>query len=118
VRFVRLTAHARQDIAAIYEYSLETFGDAARNRYELLINSALRALAEDPSRAGIQSRAELDDGVLLYHVRHARMHLPRGARVGAPRHYILFRADEEKIVVLRILHDAMDVLAHLPREDD
>jgi toxin ParE1/3/4 len=38
---------------------------------------------------------------------------------GRGRHVLFFRpADENIIVVLRILHDAMDVARHIPREID
>ena len=52
----------------------------------------------------------------LYHIRNSRRRAPASQRVGNPRHYIVFRADENWLDILRVLHDAMDVLAHVPRD--
>lgn len=116
MRLVRLTLPARADIDDIRAHSIEQFGAAAEDRYSTLIEAALINLRDNPTRAGVQTFDHTD--VCAYHLQHARRQVPVAQRVGNPRHYIVFRATNETLDILRVLHDAMDVLAHLPREDD
>jgi len=50
---------------------------------------------------------------LLYHLRHARL---RGASPRQPRHIIAFVDDGVTLHVVRVLHEAMDIGAHLQDE--
>jgi toxin ParE1/3/4 len=112
---VRISREARRDLVNIYADSLDRFGEEARARYERLIRAALRDLAENPNRAGVR---ELD-GIApkLYHLRHSRKRAEQAGRVRAPRHYIAFHADAQRIEIVRILYDTMDLESQLTDEE-
>ena len=102
---LRITGPARRDIDAAIIWSLGKFGADARDRYRELISLALNAIASGAAR-GATVRPELGDGVVLYHLRHARGEL---AIVQSPRHFLVYRFDGETAIILRMLHDAMDL---------
>ncbi|MDZ4085779.1 MAG: type II toxin-antitoxin system RelE/ParE family toxin [Tabrizicola sp.] len=83
------------DIGAIWDYTAEIWGMDQADRYVDDIRSACLALA-DGERAG--RRVDVRDGYLKY---------PVG------RHLIFFRQDRPGIVVIRVLHQSMDVERHL-----
>jgi toxin ParE1/3/4 len=118
---VRLTAPARHDIARLLDWSAENFGAAGRRRYQLLINTALRAIAADPNRAGSRDEPRIGLGRRIYHLRHSRERAkgPDGA-VRLPRHNLIYRVLEtaDVVIVLRVLHDAMDLSRHIPSSAD
>jgi toxin ParE1/3/4 len=58
----RLSAAARADVVEILAWSQEQFGESARLRYEALLVTALRDIAEQPERAGSIARPELGSG--------------------------------------------------------
>lgn len=113
---LRLTAPARRDIAALLDWSAEHFGAAGRRRYEALLEAALRDITADPLRAGSREEPKLAPGLRIYHLRQSRdrAKLREGA-VRSPRHILIYRRTSEEIVtVLRVLHDAMDLVRHVP----
>lgn len=116
MRKLDVAAAARGDIQRILQNSQEVFGDRARKRYRSLIEQSLRDLVEDPERGGTAGREELATELRLYHIRHSR------ARVAIPpkqaSHLILFRYNAKCVFVLRVLHEAMDVLAHTEAGED
>jgi toxin ParE1/3/4 len=105
---VRLTTAARADYRDVLRWTAEHFGELQATRYQEMLDDALRGLSGGPSIPGVRRRDDLDPGVLLLHV-------SRGTRKG--RHLIAFAVervgDHQAIVVLRILHDAMDLARHL-----
>ena len=118
-RRITLTLRARDDIANILDYSAEQFGGPARERYEALLQTVLLELADDPTRAGSQARPEFTGTVRTYHLRHSRRRQRQaGASVpAAPRHLIVYRhPGPDELVILRVLHDAMELSQHLPDE--
>ncbi|WP_375267580.1 type II toxin-antitoxin system RelE/ParE family toxin [Phenylobacterium sp.] len=117
-RKVRLTPAAEQDIADLLDRSADQFGDAGRDRYEHLLETALRALAEGHPN-GSRERPELGPGLFAYHLRHSRgrARLGGGRAVGRPRHFLIYRhPSHDLVLVLRVLYDAMDLARHV--EDD
>jgi toxin ParE1/3/4 len=117
---LRLTARGERDIAELLGWSQQSFGPAARRRYEALIAAALRDIAQDWRRVGSVQRGELGAGRLVYHLRHSRerARIEDGV-VQAPRHFVVYRQfSREIVVVLRVLHEAMDLRRRLdaPRE--
>ncbi len=113
---LRLSATAREDIVDLLAWTNEHFGEQARLRYERLIVTALRDLAEDPERVGSIDRAELGLHVRSYHLRHSRDRVPgeKGV-VRRPRHFLLYRISPAGVIgVGRVLHDAMELERHLP----
>lgn len=105
---VRLAAAAEADVRAIFLWTVEHFGVEQARRYRATIFAAFRDLDDGPEAAGVRDRAEVGRGLKSLHVaRHGR----RG------RHLILFTAGaENRIQILRILHDSMDLARHLPGE--
>jgi toxin ParE1/3/4 len=83
------------DIGTIWDYTAETWGIGQADRYVDDIRNTCVALAEG-KRAG--RRVDLLDGYLK---------LPVG------RHLIFFRHVGTGIVVIRVLHQSMDIERHL-----
>ena len=86
-------------------WSLGKFGADARDRYRELISLALNAIASGVAR-GATVRPEPCDGVVLYHLRRAR---GEPVIVQSPRHFLVYRFEDETAIILRMLHDAMDL---------
>ncbi len=110
----RLSGPALRDIAAILAKSAARFGDAASERYERLIATALVDLAADPARPGSRAAPELGEGARIYHLRGSRRRAGMGVgAVGTPRHFVVYRVLQADLIgVSRVLHDSMDLPAH------
>ena len=110
---VRLSGPAQEDIREIYRWTVGRFGVAQADAYLSLINEALDALREGPQTLGVRPRSEIATGLHTFHV-------GRNDRRG--RHLILFRVGEHNgrplVAVGRILHDSMDIVRHLPVDDE
>jgi len=113
VRSLRLTAGARRDIAAILTRSAERFGLPGRRRYRQLLSQAFFDLRTDPTRAGVRADPDLDPALHLYPVRFSRPRLAAADRVAHPRHVVVFTADAQRVEVVRVLDEAMDLAARL-----
>lgn len=104
---IRLSGPAQSDIRDIYRWTIGRFGVAQADAYLSVINAALDELRSGPETLGTRARPEIAPGVYTYHIaRHGR----RG------RHFLLFRvhASERRVIVGRVLHDAMDLARHTP----
>jgi toxin ParE1/3/4 len=118
VRRLELTHSAEDDLVGIFDRSAEAFGARARRRYEALVATALRDLTAHPSCAGSLDRPELGRGVRTYHLRYCRARgKASGAQVRNHRHLLAYEFDDERILVLRVLHDAMDLARHIPESE-
>ncbi|SKB42279.1 type II toxin-antitoxin system RelE/ParE family toxin [Sphingopyxis flava] len=115
MRTIRLTAAAEADIIEILEHSEREFGPAARERYDRLMRSALRDLAESPTRPGSAARRELGDDIRSWHLRLSRERAKvDGLAVRRPRHLLLYALIGDDVVgILRVLHDAMELHRHI-----
>lgn len=112
---IRLASAAETDFDQILQWTAERFGKDQAHVYTRTLLAALDALKEGPTLSGVKTREELSKGILTLHA----------ARLGRKaRHLIVFRAvsgravsgrDGNVIQVLRILHDAMDMLCIAPR---
>jgi toxin ParE1/3/4 len=114
-RAVEFTGLARRDLASILDHSRAAFGHAGQDRYEHLFVTALSDLAIEPHRAGSSARAELGTGVRSYHLRQSRDRARTASGVvRSPRHLVIYKLlSSERLLVLRILHDAMDLSRHI-----
>ena len=112
---IRLTGPAASDIAELLEWSEETFGTLARRRYEALIATALKDIAQDWQRAGSVRRDDLKTGCRAFHLRHSRSRAKVGGGVvQSPRHILVYRlVPGDIVVILRVLHESMDPPRHL-----
>jgi toxin ParE1/3/4 len=113
LRRLVLTPQARRDAATALKDSRAKFGPTARARYAFLIRTAYEDLLDAPERLGSRRNPEVSPTLYLYHIRHTRNRLPPGERVQNPRHIVVYRLDADALIVLRLLHDGMDVLARL-----
>jgi toxin ParE1/3/4 len=106
---VRLSTTAKADVEQIVARSANVFGDVQARIYAETIFLALKTLEDGPDCVGVKSRPDIGVGLFTLHV-------ARNRRRG--RHIVLFRVEEKPeqsvIVVLRVLHDAMDPARHLP----
>lgn len=93
---VRFSSAARSDLAAIDEYSARQFGDEVADAYARGFAEAFDLLSRH-AEAG-SAWPELGDGI--------RCQVHR-------RHRIFYRVDANFILIVRILHHAMDVQAAL-----
>lgn len=108
----RLSRRARSDIIDILFWSADHFGADARERYRVLVDTAIKDIAADPTRAGSRARPELGDGVRSWHLRLGRDRSPT-ERVHEPRHFLIYRVEDGLVVIGRVLHEAMDLAAHV-----
>ena len=114
----RISSAARADVLDILRLSQTQFGDQARQRYQTLILAALQVLADTPFRIGSHDRDELAPGLRSYHLIYSRQQAKHThGTVKSPRHIVFYRvAHNDVIEVVRLLHDAMELLLHLPND--
>ncbi len=106
------TALALQDVAAIQDWTSAKFGELTSLRYDSLMEAALGDLLAEPTRLGVRHHPAMPQGVFVYHLRFSRKK-PIWVGVEKPRHFFVFRVDEDTLTVLRVLHDSMDLAAHV-----
>lgn len=112
-----IAAPAKRDIAAVLGWSHERFGAEARARYERLIARGLMALTVPSDPPGSRELVEVGASIRIYHLRHCRR-AADGPPVRDPRHFLIYeRPSPDLVVVLRLLHDAMDLPTHLRERD-
>lgn len=88
-----IARRAKTDIRHISSYTQERWGQKQRATYKAMLNKALKTIAENPERG---------------RERHGVMVYPVG------KHCIFYRIKGVNVYVLRILHQRMDALQHLP----
>lgn len=103
---IRLSAAAERDFVGIVEWTAETFGIRQAKTYQRTLMLALAVLQHGPEVPDSEPRDEIRSGL-------RRLHVARKGRRG--RQFILYRtADADRIEIVRILHDSMDVSRHIP----
>lgn len=95
----RLTTLARSDMIGIGRYSEKSWGLNQRNAYLSQIDRCFHMLAENPSIG--RSYGHIMPGCHAYPVNN---------------HIIFYRMADHGIDILRILHERMDIPAHLITE--
>ena len=93
---VVLTRLARADLAEIDRYTFAQYGTEAADRYTRGFATAFDLLARHP-QAGA-TRPDLGDGMrcLVHH-----------------RHRVFYACDDQRVVVIRVLHHARDARSQL-----
>ena len=113
----RLSAAAQTDLIEILAWTHEHFGEPARKRYETLVITALRDVAQQPHRPGSIERTELGAGIRSWHLALSRERARTDTGiVRHPRHFLIYRLDGDLVVVGRVLHDTMELTRHLDHE--
>ena len=92
----RLTERAKADLRAIGRYTQTTWGREQRNIYLARLDASFHLLACEPHRG--RACDDIRPGYRKYHV---------------GRHLIFYRESPEGVEIIRILHDRMDIEAHL-----
>ena len=103
---------ALQDVAAIQDWTLSKFGEFTSLRHDTLMEAALSDLLAEPTRLGVRHHPAMSEGVFVYHLRFS-CKKPTTAGVQKPRHFFAFRVGKDALTVLRVLHDSMDLTAHV-----
>jgi plasmid stabilization system protein ParE len=109
----RFADDALVDIDAALAYSLAQFGVAGATRYAALIELAVKDLCEQPERLGVRTYTVGRSTFFAYHLKFSRRNMQPAQRVAQPRHLIFFKVQRRKVMIARVLHDAMDFLQHL-----
>lgn len=92
----RISGTADRDLLDIYVYGAIQFGTAQAEEYERDLHACFGALADNPWMGRL--RTEFFPPVRIHH-HH--------------RHLIIYDTKEDDIVILRVLHDTMDLHRHL-----
>jgi toxin ParE1/3/4 len=92
----RLSPLAQDDLDAIFDYTVAQWGLVQANRYVDLIETACAKLSSAPEQA--QSCGYIRAGYRHHRIEH---------------HVLYFKATDDGIAVIRILHERMDALRHL-----
>lgn len=87
----RVTRQADQDIVAIYSWSVRNFGQSQAERYYIDLCLAFDLIAANPLLS--RERPEIDPPVRLYSCRS---------------HLIVYRIDQDGVLILRVLHGRQD----------
>ena len=95
----QLTARAKADLRSIGRYTQATWGREQRNTYLARLDACFHLLAREPERG--RACDVIRPGYRKYHV---------------GRHLIFYRQSPGGIEIIRILHDRMDMEAHLDDE--
>ncbi len=90
---LELSEPARADFRDLLSFTLQTWGESQFIEYKNKINSALNAIADNPN---------------IGRKRHGLMVYTTG------RHLIFYRMEQTTLYILRILHERMDAVRHLP----
>ena len=95
-RLLILSPRAEDDFADIFQYSLETWGEAQAYVYRDILDKALLIIQDNPQ------------------IGHARPDLSAQHRIfPAGQHIIVYRVTTRSILVSRILHGRMDLSNNL-----
>ena len=102
---VELAQKASEDLDQVILHTEENFGRDQAVRYSALIGNALQELSRSgPAHPLAKERSEVLPGILSMQVQRA------GKKA---RHILFFKELEQKIVIVRILHESMDFREHL-----
>ena len=108
----RLTQPARSDIVRVLSWSEHQFVIQAPIRYRALIGAAINDIVAEPTRVGSKERPELGDGVRTWHLRLSRDR-STAEPVHQPRHFLIYKLDQDVVAIGRVLHDIMDLARHV-----
>lgn len=111
MRRLEISSRALRDIADISKFSRVHHGPAAAARYDALIRAGLKRLLRQPD--GTRGMGGVLEAVRLLHLKDVRHLVPEPDRVRQPRHYLAYVFDDERVRVVALLHDRMDLRRRL-----
>ena len=100
-RAYRIRPEAEKDLKEVARYTRRTWGQAQARKYLRALHERMQALAANPN-LGV-ARHDVADGY-------------RSARIG--HHHVFYSQDGDTIVVVRVLHESMDVQRHVEMEQE
>jgi plasmid stabilization system protein ParE len=108
----RLTQLAEADIRAILRQTHRQFGPQQVRRYQRLLGAAVDRVATEPFGLHTRPRNDLGLPIRSFHVAAA------AGRRSAAAHQLFFvvntlASSESELVILRVLHERMDIDWHL-----
>jgi toxin ParE1/3/4 len=114
---LRYLPAARTDIKDALRWSLVNFGQSALRRYQRLIAVAISEVAANPRLTHSYELPALQPGIRLYHLRHSRGRARvDGQSVREPRHFLIYTVLADEVVIVRLLHERMEISRHLDEE--
>ena len=91
-----LRPRARRDLVGIWDYTVQPWGRVQAKTYLRALNRAFKTLAKNPELG--RRYDDVYEGLRVY---------PSG------KHLIFYFATEKGIDIVRVLHERMDIPAHL-----
>ncbi len=92
----RVSNRAIEDLRAIGRYTQERWGEEQRRKYLDGLDDAFQSLSEFPRMA--PEREDFDPPIRIHH---------------HEKHLIIYSVEEDRVLIVRILHQSMDVPAQL-----
>lgn len=107
---IRYFPAARHDIKNALKWSAENFGIGALERYKRLLAVAIAEIHADPRLLHSYELPGFQAGIRLYHIVHSRKRaVVHGEMVGSPRHFVAYMVANGDTVIVRVLHDRMEI---------
>lgn len=112
-RRLRLSDEANDDVDGIWHYTVTMYGFEQASNYIVLLRQAFLDIEENPERPSSRRHPELGPRVRSYRIELSKDR--SGTGIKTARHIVFYTLQHEDLVlVVRILHDQMDPLKHLP----
>jgi len=92
----KLTSEAKNDLTEIYIYGYEKFGETQAEKYFSELEDCFQIISKTPLIS--RERTEFTPHVRIHH--HGR-------------HLVIYVTQDTQILIVRILHDSMDIQQHL-----
>ena len=90
----RLTPRARYDVREIWAYTIGVWGRRAADRYIRELTKTFEVIASDPSLGAIVEGLDCRKQIFRFHV-------------------VYYAAENDAVIVVRVLHQQMDAPSHL-----
>lgn len=102
MKAIIIASPARRDIDRLLASSRKAFGEAAADRYRSLILRGMM-IRDEPTGAKTHPLKVARPGIFSLHLRAIE------SQVRRPRHRLIYIVKDQTVVVLRVLHDRMDI---------
>ncbi len=113
---LKVTSSARKDIEQILQWSRDQFGEMGMARYQRLISIALKDVSVLPKGIGHRHVPDTEEEILIWHLRTSVQseELREFGIPCKPRHLLVYKVNHDAVVILRVLHEVMDLPRQLP----
>lgn len=93
-----LSDQAKEDLLAIFSYTLETWGEEQVPIYLNIVETAIERIADNPLLLGSKAPEDLSPGCRIFR---------------SDKHFIIYQIMPPRIGIARILHESMDFSRHI-----